>query len=159
MQEFDITGFVNFPGNNVLNIKKIETGRTFIYLVAAEYTYQRGLDTEHLSRISIDMNGNYMGDDISPKNNLITSNCSVNDIVSLIKNQSENHWDNNISFISCVLIGWSNYSYQLTDNLQTWVCSFRELTEEGRKLYYSFKKLHYNNDIRILTFNNINYNS
>lgn len=154
MQEFDITGFVNFPGNNVLNIKKLETGQTFIYLVATEYS-----NSEKFNKISIDIDGDYMGDDISPKNSLITSNCSVNDVVSLIKNQTENNWDNNISFISCVLIGWSNYSYQLTDNLQTWVCSFRELTEEGRKLYYSFKKLHYNNDIRILTFNNINYNN
>ena len=36
-----------------------------------------------------------------------------------------------------------------------WICTFRDLTNEGQKLYYSIKKLHNNKEVRILTFNNI----
>ena len=52
-------------------------------------------------------------------------------------------------------MGWSEFSYELKDNIGFWSASFRDLTNEGRKLYYSIKKLHNNKEVRILTFNNI----
>ena len=55
---------------------------------------------------------------------------------------------------SAICIGWNENSYEFKDGTQ-WVCSFRDLTHEGQKLYYSIKKLHNNKEVRILTFNNI----
>ena len=45
--------------------------------------------------------------------------------------------------------------YEYNDRIDPWVRTFRELTNEGRKLYYSTKKLHNDAEIRLLTFNNI----
>ena len=37
----------------------------------------------------------------------------------------------------------------------SWTASFDSLTNEGKKLYYSLRKLHNNKEVRILTFNNV----
>ena len=37
MQEFDITGFVNFPNPFSKNIKRLNLGKTFVYLVAIDF--------------------------------------------------------------------------------------------------------------------------
>jgi hypothetical protein len=60
-----------------------------------------------------------------------------------------------IPFTTAICLGWSDYSYEIKDNIGNWTASFRDLTYEGRKLYYSIKKLHNNKEVRILTFNNI----
>ena len=56
---------------------------------------------------------------------------------------------------TCICMGWSDYTFDVKDDLGFWNASFRDLTNEGRKLYYSIKKLHNNKEVRILTFNNI----
>ena len=61
----------------------------------------------------------------------------------------------NFKISSYILLGWSKYSYIYNDRIEPWVCSFKNLTTEGRKLYYSIKKLHNNSELRILTFNKI----
>ena len=60
-----------------------------------------------------------------------------------------------IPLISCTIIGWSKYSFEYKDRLSPWCCNFRDLTNEGRRLFYAIKKLHNEKEIRILTFNNI----
>jgi hypothetical protein len=52
-------------------------------------------------------------------------------------------------------MGWSEHTFDIKDDLGFWSASFRDLTNEGRKLYYSIKKLHNNKEVRILTFSNI----
>jgi len=49
-------------------------------------------------------------------------------------------------------INWMNDKIQ---DGYSWKATYRDLTEEGKKLYYSMKKLHNNKEVRILTFNNI----
>jgi hypothetical protein len=147
--EFDITGFVNFPNPFSKNIKRMDLGKTFVYLVAIDF------ETDELSKVILDNDGDYVGDDVSPKHHVDTSKLSINQVVDLMK--GEDNFEINIDkpFVSSILLGWSNFTYQFNNDIQPWVCSFRELTEEGRKLYYSFKKLNYDKEIRILTFNKI----
>jgi hypothetical protein len=149
MDEFDITGFVNFPNPYSQNIKKLNTGKTFIYLVAIDF------ESEQFSKVTLETGGAFVSDDVSPKRHIDTSKLSVNDLVNLMQSESNVDINTNKPFVSSILLGWSNFSYQLTNDIQPWICSFRELTEEGKKLYYSFKKLNYDKEIRILTFNKI----
>jgi hypothetical protein len=60
-----------------------------------------------------------------------------------------------IPMTTCICMGWSEFTFDIKDDLGFWNASFRDLTNEGRKLYYSIKKLHNNKEVRILTFNNI----
>jgi hypothetical protein len=149
MKEFDITGFVNFPNPYSRNIKRLDTGKTFIYLVAVDF------EGNVLSKVSMNIDGDYVGDDITPKSHFDTSKFSVNDVVKIMRSESNLEINTNVQFVSSILLGWSNFTYSVNNDIQPWVCSFRELTEEGKKLYYSFKKLNYDKDIRILTFNKI----
>jgi hypothetical protein len=149
MKEFEITGFVNYPDPFSKNIKRIDSGKTYVYLVAIDF------ESDTFSKLKLKTGGKYLGDDVSPKKHIDTSQISVEELVEIMKN--EDNFDININkkFVSSVLIGWSNYSYQFKNDIQPWICSFRELTNEGRKLYYSFKKLHYDKEVRLITFNNI----
>lgn len=147
MVDYEITGFVHFPNPINREIKMLETGKTYVYLVAIDY------DSNEFSQLILKHVGNYAGDDVSPKKNLDTSKMSINEIIDKMK--SESVLEINKYFVSSVLLGWSMFSYQPKDNITPWYCSFRDLTSEGKRLYYSFKKLHYDKDIRLLTFNNI----
>jgi hypothetical protein len=60
-----------------------------------------------------------------------------------------------IPLTTSICMGWSEFSYELKDNIGFWSASFRDLTNEGKKLYYSIKKLHNNKEVRILTFCNV----
>lgn len=151
MQEFDITGFVNFPNPYSRNIKQLQTGKTLIYLVAFDPV------NKDLSKISLNIEGKFIGDDITPKAHIDTSKLQAHQVVNILKNENptfESKIDN-IPLVSCLLLGWSNFTWGVNNDVTPWICSFRELTEEGKKLYYSFKKLNYDKDIRILTFNKI----
>lgn len=148
MKEFDITGFVNFPRQFLKNIKRLETGKTFVYLTAFD-------NRDTFSKIQLDVDGNYSGDDLSPKKNANTSRLSLDEIVNLMKIESTDMELEHQPLISCVLLGWSNFTYKSEIDIQPWSCGFHDLTEEGRKLYYSFKKLHNTKEIRLLTFDSI----
>jgi hypothetical protein len=152
--DFDLTGFVNFPHFTARSVKRIDSGKTYVYLVAFDGNEDRLI--QELKPVGI-----FCGDDVSPKSNIYTPG---KDIESLIKEISEYENDtrefyfhNNEPFKvnSQILLGWSKFTYEYTDRVDQWCCSFRELTNEGKKLYYSMKKLHNNSEIRILTFNNI----
>ena len=148
-RDYDITGFVNFPNLYSKNIKPIDTGKTFIYLAAIDF------NSEEFSKQKISINGNYCGDDVSPKKQLNTSKLSIDQIISEMKSEKVPEINIENPVVSLILIGWSKFSYQYNTDIQTWICTFRELTNEGKKIYYSIKKLHYDKEVRILTFNNI----
>jgi hypothetical protein len=60
-----------------------------------------------------------------------------------------------IPMTTAICVGWSDCSYELRNEIGFWNATFDDLTNEGKKLYYSIRKLHNNKEIRILTFNNI----
>lgn len=151
MRDYELTGFVNFPQTSKL-IKTLEFGSTQVYIVA----FGHKLESQKLQSI-----GKFCGDDVTPKLAGLTRGKKLEEVVDELLHQDPTnksyYFKNGDSFpvISSVLIGWSKYSYEYNDRIEPWSCSFRELTNEGKKLYYSLKKLHNDCEIRILTFNQI----
>lgn len=152
IKEFELTGFINFPYYR--GIKKVDCGKTYIYVVAFQENSDFGIEFEKI--------GNYCGDDVSIGRSFITSDKLIDSTLKELTEEEGYMVDdtvfrnkNKIKLDACVLMGWSQLSYLYQDRLEPWRCSFRDLTNEGRKLYYSMKKLHNNSEIRILTFNNI----
>ncbi len=60
-----------------------------------------------------------------------------------------------IPITTSICLGWNENSFESREKNTSWVANFRDLTHEGKKIYYSIKKLHNNKEVRILTFNNI----
>jgi hypothetical protein len=161
----DNNGFVNFPFGRMFN--KIDSGKTFVYLVAFDPSDVSNTPYE-LSNLRLLMPGLFVSDDI---NGRINNNVKIS-IDELVKNKIKDdafnsfyfpNGDSNVEIkkimsipmTTCICIGWSDSSYELRDSDAVWAASFRELSNEGKKLYYSIKKLHNNKEVRILTFNNI----
>jgi hypothetical protein len=134
----DNNGFVKFPPINIFN--RI-SGKTIIYLVAFDSCDINGKYI--LSNIKLDIPGEFITDDISGE---------------YLNNDDEEEGgyyprDNSLNLTSCICIGWKENIYTNRENKKSWYASFKDLSNEGRKLYYSMKKLHNNKEIRILTFN------
>lgn len=152
--DFDLTGFVNFPHHTARSVKRVDSGKTYVYLVAFDGDVDKLI--QELKPVGV-----FCGDDVSPKSNIYSPGKSIDELVKDITDfQNETrkfYFDDDKPFrvISQVLLGWSKFTYEYTDRVDQWCCGFRELTNEGKKLYYSMKKLHNNSEIRILTFNNI----
>ena len=131
----DNSGFVIFPTRG--SSKYIRTtGKTIIYLVAFDVEDING-GKYCLSNINLEYLSNNVVDDISKSNNELYFRDGIS-----------------IPITSSVCIGWSINSYLSLDGSDYFV-SFDNLTNEGKKLYYSFRKLHNNKELRILTFNNV----
>jgi hypothetical protein len=156
----DNSGFVNFPIAGKV-IDRIEGVKTFIYLVAFET-----LDLTNvpyvLSNCRLNLQGTLVSDDVSFRKRF-THN-TLDEIIEfqLDNNEFESrYFPNNdgekqisIPLTTSICLGWSDHTYQFKDG-NDWICTFRDLTNEGQKLYYSIKKLHNNKEVRIFTFNNI----
>lgn len=158
----DNNGFIHFPlpGKEII---RTESHKTFVYLVAFD-TDDSSNKPYILSNLRLLMPGDFISDDINIRQK-IKSKVSIDDFI--MTGQKENDYDgmyfpNNceerksfsIPLTSAICIGWSDYCYEMKDS-NIWSASFRDLTHEGRKLYYSIKKLHNSKEVRILTFNNI----
>lgn len=143
-------GFVNFPPNlpNVI----IERNKTLVYLVAFDWTNISGSESI-LSNTNIKLNAKLISDDV---NGIAYINNNVSNAPTQIYFPKSR---TSIPFVTSICIGWSESSYKIIQDGSTfeqdWFCTFRELTNEGRKLYYSIKKLHNNKEVRLLTFTNI----
>lgn len=161
----DNNGFVNFPIDNRLHIK-LDTGKTLVYLVAFD---NQDISNKPyiLSNTRILLPGDFVSDDITQRHR-IKSDKNQLTIDDLIKNQIKNNEYDKIYFpnlddekpisipiTSAICLGWNENSFELRENNSPWVANFRDLTHEGKKLYYSIKKLHNNKEVRILTFSNI----
>lgn len=134
----DNNGFVYFPIMD--NSLKKSNGKTLVYIVAFDE------DNDYiLSNNNLNLPGEYMIDDI-------TGRCISLDLDYTDDEEGENL--SSISTITTICIGWSNLSLK-RNNDEYWYATFRDLTNEGRKLYYSIKKLHNNKEVRILTFNEV----
>lgn len=162
----DNSGFVNFPITGKM-INRLETGKTFVYLVAFDSEDVTN-NAYELSNLRLLSPGTFIADDISMRTRT-KGKMSIDD---LIKNKmKDDEYDNlyfpnsnneddvkrimSIPMTTCICVGWSEYTFDIKEDLGFWSASFRDLTNEGRKLYYSIKKLHNNKEVRILTFSNI----
>lgn len=162
----DNNGFVFFPAPNKM-INKLE-GKTFVYLVAfdAEDVSNRAYE---LSNLRLLKPCDVVSDDINLRMKAKVDRMTVDELIK--NNIKEQEFENiyfpnsdetdemkslmSIPLTTCICIGWSENTYEIKEDLGFWSASFRDLTNEGRKLYYSIKKLHNSKEVRILTFNNI----
>lgn len=166
MLKEDNSGFITFPNNKIFT--KLDTGKTFVYIVSFD-TIDLSNKPYELSNIHLVMPGTFVGDDMTQRPKVKDSQMSIDDLIEdQIKNDEYDriYFPNfvgeaelkkimSIPMTSCICVGWSEYTYEMRDNIGFWTASFRDLTNEGRRLYYSMKKLHNNKEVRILTFNNI----
>jgi hypothetical protein len=158
----DNSGFVLFPHPNNKIVVGKDVGKTMVYLVSFE-RYKNDL-----SNVYINMPGLFLSDDIvnrpevdynSSIDNMI-DNQKMNDDYDMVYFPNINSEDDlkkskSINLISSICIGWDNKTYEFSKENKFWNATFRDLTNEGRRLYYSLKKLHNNKEVRILTFNHI----
>lgn len=152
MLKEDNPGFVNFPISENINRKNI--GKTLVYIIA--YDIQDLSDNPYeLSNIKLNKPGDIIYDDVSNK----STNMSIDDLIKLKEEEGNIYFsdsdDRSINLTTCICVGWSDSIYDLNDNIGFWSASFRDLTNEGKRLYYSIKKLHNNKEVRILTFINL----
>jgi hypothetical protein len=163
----DNTGFVYFP-NPGRGITKLDTGKTFIYLVAFDPTDLSG-KAYSLSNNHLFMPGNFVGDDIHNRQFNPSSQLSIDELIEdgmkqdqldsvyfpNFKGSDEFRRIMSIPLTTSICIGWSEATFELKQEIGYWQATFKDLTPEGKKLYYSIKKLHNTKEVRILTFNNI----
>jgi hypothetical protein len=168
MLKEDNNGYVHFPISGNL-FTRLDSGKTMVYLVAFD-TLDLSNKAYDLSNNNLFMPGSFVGDDIVQRPKLINYQTSIDELIDdQVKNDEYDsiYFPNfkgndvfrkvmSIPLTTSICLGWSEYTYELRDNIGSWTATFRDLTNEGRKLYYSIKKLHNNKEVRILTFNNIN---
>lgn len=133
----DNNGFIQFPPMGLFDRK---VGKTLVYIVAFDNTdlYSKYI----LSNINLNINGKFITDDLSGR------------YIKLDEEEGGYYpKDKSINLTSCICVGWNNNIFSLKEDNSPWYATFRDLTNEGRKLYYSIKKLHNNKEVRILTFN------
>jgi len=163
----DNSGFVHFPLPSKM-INRLETGKTFVYLVAFD-AEDVSNNAYELSNLRLVLPGTFIADDISMRAKPKGGKMSIDELIK--NNLKDDEYDNlyfpnsgdkddlkkmmSIPLTTCICMGWSEYTFDIKDDLGFWSASFRDLTNEGRKLYYSIKKLHNNKEVRILTFSNI----
>jgi hypothetical protein len=117
------------------------------------------------------MPGTFVSDDVN-RRPVVTKQFTIDDIDDLIDQQAkDDEYDSlyfpnlmgrdaltkilSIPLTTSICVGWSDFSYETRNEIGFWNATFDDLTNEGKKLYYSIRKLHNNKEIRILTFNNI----
>lgn len=150
----DNNGFVIFPYGNRVIVNTDQ--KTLIYFVVFDI-----VKNNLLSNIKLFLPGDFVSDDVfdrSVSENIQKNNSLQNDYDNIyfpnLQSKDELNRLLSIPLISSICVGWSNDSYELQDGA-SWKATYRDLTEEGKRLYYSMKKLHNNKEVRILTFNNI----
>lgn len=170
MYKEDNSGFVNFPTGG-RDITRLDTGKTLVYLVAFEVDFDLDGETEKdsLSNINLFQPGVFVSDDMISRPAALKPSDDVEQVIK--HNQQQDFYDSlyfprkasiedwkrnmSIDLISSVCIGWSNFTYEHNNEIKFWNATFKDLTNEGKKLYYSLRKLHNNKEIRILTFTEI----
>lgn len=168
MLKEDNEGFVRFP-NTSRQISKLDCGKTMVYLVAFDVKDVMGQRYD-LSNLKLEMPGTFVSDDV--KRRYESRKFTIDEIDDLIEQQKkDDEYDSfyfpdlmgrdamtkilSIPLTTSICIGWSEFSFEMRTEIGFWNATFDDLSNEGKKLYYSIRKLHNNKEIRILTFNNI----
>ena len=148
----DNNGFVFLPIDS--NKVKMSQGKTLIYLVAFE------VRKSEISNVNLTLPGDFVSDDVidrywsedTIKNASFQHEYNMNYFPN-VNSDDESIRLSSIKLVSSICIGWFESNCEV--NGLPWKATYRDLTNEGRKLYYTVKKLHNNKEVRILTFNNI----
>ena len=160
----DNNGFVNFPHESSGFVKGRNVGQTLVYLVAFE---PKNIGT--ISNVSITMPGIFISDDVLNRSEVDYGDTDLNSLLDIqelnnkydelyfpnINSENDLHNCESINLVSVICIGWSELTFEWNGTSKFWNATFRDLTNEGQRLYYSIKKLHNNKEVRILTFNHI----
>jgi len=164
MFQEDNSGYIFFPNGNH-KITSIDTGKTLVYLVVFDPIKKKIKDSK-LENVNLFSPGVFVSDDVMARPPIKIQDDSLDGFIESHKEQQEYdalyfpHFESeedlkrqmSINLVSAICIGWSNYSFEYRHSIRYWNASFRDLTPEGRNLYYSIKKLHNNKEVRILTF-------
>jgi hypothetical protein len=157
------SGFINFPVADK-SITDLNIGKTLVYLISFDV---ENFNKEYiLSNLKLPKIGYFVSDDMQGRHRIITKGISIDDlIISKIKDEesdrlyfpSDDDANDKMSMplITCICIGWHEKTFEFKNDSGFWFANFENLTNEGKKLYYSIKKLHNNKEVRILTFNGI----
>ncbi len=153
----DNSGFVRFPivGRNINQLD----GTTIIYLVAFD-SKDVSNQAYELSNLRLLKTGNLVADDILSHMSLENTADEYEKIYfPNSEDRSKLKKVMSMPLTTCICIGWSEHTFEIrdtnnSDDFIDWCASFHDLTNEGKKLYYSIKKLHNNKEVRILTFKN-----
>lgn len=160
----DNSGFINFPTTSS-RIVSVDSGKTLVYIVCfdpCEYSEE----VSRMDNINLFSPGVFVSDDVIARPD---HRYDIKSLDSLVETTTEqNMYDSmyfpnfedletwkkqmSINLISAICIGWSNTTFEYRDDIRFWNATFKDLTYEGRNLYYSLKKLHNNKELRILTF-------
>ena len=152
------TGFVKFP-NDQLTVNVID-GKTFVYICAFD-TLNAKDKWSASANVHIKQSGTFVSDDVMSRPSIKKTNSNdLDDILSLEKEDKQYdrlyfpHTDKeeSIPMQAIICVGWSDMSFENKADYKLWHANFRDLTKSGRELFYQMKKLHYNKEVRILTF-------
>ena len=169
MLKEDNEGFVRFPNSN-RHISKLDCGKSMVYIVAFDVRDAMG-QKYALSNLQLEMPGTFVSDDVN-RRPVVAKQFTIDELDELIYQQvKDDEYDSlyfpnligqdtikkilSIPLTTSICVGWSDFSYETRNEIGFWNATFDDLTNEGKKLYYSIRKLHNNKEIRILTFNNI----
>jgi hypothetical protein len=149
-------GFVKFPVNNP-SINRVDQGRTMIYICAFDTLNAKDRWTE-TANIHVNRVGTFVSDDVMSRP--ISKNISeVDDILDLEKQYQQYdklyfpHEENqeSVPMQTAICVGWIDAIFEKRD-YTLWYADFKDLTKNGKELYFLIKKLHHNKEVRILTF-------
>jgi hypothetical protein len=160
----DNSGFINFPMEHP-KIASIDSGKTLVYIVVYD-PYKRKVRDSKMENINLFSPGVFVSDDVIARPPIHTDEGSLDELIDAHKEQntydsmyfpnfsSDVEWKRqmSINLVSSICVGWSNYSFEFRNDIRFWNATFKDLTNEGKNLYYSIKKLHNNKEVRILTF-------
>jgi hypothetical protein len=163
----DNTGFIDFPVPDG-KVSATGSGCTLVYLIAFEAPKTKEKDVSKLGNVCMTTPGIFVSDDVISRpevyldttlDELIESQSEQNDYDSMYfpNLTSEQEWKRqySIDLISSICVGWCNntFEYKEGEEIRMWNASFKDLTHEGKNLYYGIKKLHNSKEVRLLTFN------
>jgi hypothetical protein len=163
----DNNGFVNFPITNN-KLVAIDSGTTMVYIVAFEPPQGPAKNkTPNLGNLNLFLPGIFIADDVMARPPMDMDSVSLERLIE--NNTEQNNYDSmyfpnlvsdeylkrqmSVDLISSICIGWANQTFEFRDEIRFWNACFKDLSYEGRNLYYGLKKLHNQKEVRILTFN------
>lgn len=159
----DNSGFINFP-YNANDFVAIDSGKTLVYIICFDIFKKSKLSK--MENINLFSPGVFVSDDVIARPNINIDNQTLDSFIIEQKQQdeydkiyfpnaeSEEYWKKqmSINLVSSVCVGWANQTFEYKNDIRFWNATFRDLTPDGKNLYYSLKKLHNNKEVRILTF-------
>lgn len=148
----DNNGFINFP--NVGRTFDMGNHNTLVYIVA--FDGDQFKKKYVLSNVQTLLNAEIVIDDLSGRiYDFSGEEIEGGYFIDSYTDSSKGELLKSIPMITSICVGWNNNSFYKREDGSPWYATFIDLTNEGRKLYYSIRKLHNNKEVRILTINGV----